>query len=411
MATSEILNSYNAAELKRIIRATNITGYSKLKKPELIKLMLRPEHVKRFSSIRHRDERTGGKSATTKTMKLKKSVLNNLKKKYPKYKAYIEFYEKSGFTKPKDLPPPPSWMLSGSGPPSDFKVPPSVQKRITQGPPPPPPGHATVKTVKVMKTQTKKIKEPKPDTEPKGSDEPPKPQTKKDRLDEAEGKKSASKPKSQSVASRLDEAEGKKKGQAPLVSRTIREQHPQYVKGMQSLIKKGVMPESTGLQKRRFLNLLEINKGLDGDDDKEELEALDQAIELIEDDDDSLAAYNFLFGKLNLKTLENRYVDLIIFLLGTSKNKLGRSALNEAPLNIQKKIKRKNKEVYMKFVSTAGDKTGEKQKLADKDLVQERKKQKQFQKDLAEKKKKEAKEEKDKQIAIEELKKKKYTLD
>ena len=36
-------------------------------------------------------------------------------------------------------------------------------------------------------------------------------QTKKDRLDEAEGKKKGMKKKTQSVSSRLDEAEGKKK--------------------------------------------------------------------------------------------------------------------------------------------------------------------------------------------------------
>ena len=54
-----ILNTYTSPELKRMIRATNITGYSKLKKDQLIKLMMRPEHRERFKSIRSKIDRQG----------------------------------------------------------------------------------------------------------------------------------------------------------------------------------------------------------------------------------------------------------------------------------------------------------------------------------------------------------------
>lgn len=53
----EILESYKLPELKRIVRATNITGYSKLKKDELIKLMMRPEHIERFRNLKSQGER------------------------------------------------------------------------------------------------------------------------------------------------------------------------------------------------------------------------------------------------------------------------------------------------------------------------------------------------------------------
>lgn len=114
----EILETYKLPELKKMIRATNITGYSKLKKDELIKLMIRPEHIERFKSIKPKSARVGGT-----TPKPISKVLRELKKLYPAYKKYIEFYEKTGFQKPKDLPAPPKWLLEGKPPPPKFKIP------------------------------------------------------------------------------------------------------------------------------------------------------------------------------------------------------------------------------------------------------------------------------------------------
>lgn len=113
----EILETYKLPELKKMIRATNLTGYSKLKKDELIKLMIRPENIERFKSIKAKSARVGPAD------KPKVKVLRELKKKFPAYKKYIEFYEKSGFTKPSKLPAPPKWLLEGKEPPPAFKIP------------------------------------------------------------------------------------------------------------------------------------------------------------------------------------------------------------------------------------------------------------------------------------------------
>ncbi len=118
----EILETYKLPELKKMIRATNLTGYSKLKKDELIKLMIRPENIERFKSIKPKSARQPKQSLS--------KVLRELKKKYPAYKEYIEFYQKSGFEKPKDLPPPPKWLLEGKEPPSNFKIPKKFKLKI-----------------------------------------------------------------------------------------------------------------------------------------------------------------------------------------------------------------------------------------------------------------------------------------
>lgn len=117
----EILESYKLPELKKMVRATNITGYSKLKKDELIKLMIRPENIDRFKSIKPKSARLP--PVPEEKTKPKMKVLRELKKKYPKYKEYIQFYEKTGFTLPSKLPPPPKWLLEGKPPPSGFKIP------------------------------------------------------------------------------------------------------------------------------------------------------------------------------------------------------------------------------------------------------------------------------------------------
>jgi len=51
MPTKKILESHPASVLKKEISMTNIKGYSKLKKAELVDLMMKPEHKDRFSHI------------------------------------------------------------------------------------------------------------------------------------------------------------------------------------------------------------------------------------------------------------------------------------------------------------------------------------------------------------------------
>ena len=153
------------------------------------------------------------------------------------------------------------------------------------------------------------------------------------------------------------------------MAKTIREKYPEYVKGVESLVKKGLLPNGGRMQRLRFENLLDISKGLDGDNDQAEISSLDYALNLLEDQDDDMHVFEFLFGKLNKKKLEKRYIDLTFFLLDVSnkdKIKLGRSALNDASLELQKKMLKKNRTKYLKFVSTMSDKTDEKQKEIDK---------------------------------------------
>lgn len=105
-----ILEEYTGPELKKMIRATNITGYSKLKKDELIKLMTRTEHIERFSSIRKKSEREAPVSKAKVNKQFKKQVKSTgaklkfelkeeskkiderLKKKFPK-KAKPDFLD------------------------------------------------------------------------------------------------------------------------------------------------------------------------------------------------------------------------------------------------------------------------------------------------------------------------------
>jgi len=115
-----------------MIRATNITGYSRLKKDELIKLMIRPEHIARFKNIKSKSDRMA--PVAEDDQKPKAKVLRQLKKKYPAYQEYIEFYQDSGFTKPKDLPPPPTWLLQGKEPPEGFKIPKRFKFKFKQKP-------------------------------------------------------------------------------------------------------------------------------------------------------------------------------------------------------------------------------------------------------------------------------------
>lgn len=56
MPTNEILNSHSVSTLKKEISKTNIKGYSKMKKAEIISLMMKPEHSKRFSHIKMKDK-------------------------------------------------------------------------------------------------------------------------------------------------------------------------------------------------------------------------------------------------------------------------------------------------------------------------------------------------------------------
>jgi len=88
MLTKEILNSHPATTLKKEISKTNIKGYSKLKKGELVELMMK--NKERFSHIKKKGEETKEEPKKKK----KKKIFLLPKKEEPKKPAKKE-------TKPK----------------------------------------------------------------------------------------------------------------------------------------------------------------------------------------------------------------------------------------------------------------------------------------------------------------------
>ena len=87
----EVLESYSLSELKKIISNTNIKGYSRLKKPELVKLMMRPEHKDSFKDLKPKEARTG--IADEKDMKKRMALVREFKKKAKRPREVFELKE------------------------------------------------------------------------------------------------------------------------------------------------------------------------------------------------------------------------------------------------------------------------------------------------------------------------------
>ena len=73
MVSRIVLNSHPASYLKKEIAKQNITGYSKLKKPALVELMLK--HKQKFNHIKHNFS-TKDKSQQKPTPKLTNPLLS-----------------------------------------------------------------------------------------------------------------------------------------------------------------------------------------------------------------------------------------------------------------------------------------------------------------------------------------------
>lgn len=52
MPTKDILNSYSVIELRKEVSKTNIKGYSKMKKSEVVELMMKPNNKPKFHHIK-----------------------------------------------------------------------------------------------------------------------------------------------------------------------------------------------------------------------------------------------------------------------------------------------------------------------------------------------------------------------
>ena len=78
MPTKDILNSYSVIELRKEVSKTNIKGYSKMKKSEVVELMMKPNNKPKFHHIKAKTKATKVKAAPApapapkKTYKFKK---------------------------------------------------------------------------------------------------------------------------------------------------------------------------------------------------------------------------------------------------------------------------------------------------------------------------------------------------
>ena len=99
----DILNSYSVSELKKEISKTNIKGYSKMKKSEVIELMMK--YKERFSYLKMKE------------MKPKKSPVKKetVKKSEPKKKIKIKgkFMTLKEINENPKITPPPKELLEG----------------------------------------------------------------------------------------------------------------------------------------------------------------------------------------------------------------------------------------------------------------------------------------------------------
>jgi len=99
MPTREILNSHSVTDLKKEIAKTNIKGYSKMKKPEIVSLMLK--HKDRFSHIKHKEKvkkpaKKPRKEEPRKEEPRKKGTIKDV------INEIIELYGKEGIKKKKN---------------------------------------------------------------------------------------------------------------------------------------------------------------------------------------------------------------------------------------------------------------------------------------------------------------------
>ncbi len=94
MVSRKILKSHPVSVLKKEISKTNIKGYSKMKKPELIDLMMKPEHADRFAHIEIAPSRAEKKAQKEKNAKSQKEGDDFLKREEERMKKEEEAKKK-----------------------------------------------------------------------------------------------------------------------------------------------------------------------------------------------------------------------------------------------------------------------------------------------------------------------------
>tara|TARA_R110001592_G_scaffold286379_1_gene554906 strand:- start:4955 stop:6166 length:1212 start_codon:yes stop_codon:yes gene_type:complete len=352
MANSIILNSYTGAELKKLIASTNIKGYSKLPKPELIKLMLRAEHIDRFKSVKMKAKRSA--PVSEKDQKQKMKLLRELKKSNkPKVKKDIDSLPLPAFPKDKKLSKKEEAEMQKVFEESKKKVP--GKKQITKSKP---------KIPKITVTE-----------------EPP---TKKKVTKQV--KSELPKLKEKPVKIRVTPKKEKKPEPAPAsssLSKVFLDLSSDKKKMLQELIDNDELSSNKKSQKRAFNNLEDTHNKFISDSEEiedvfERMRSASEIQDIIDDDEDEFKLYTILYGKPTKKQIDENLIGGAKFLLNNYKkltaSQLGgfRNFLNSFDLGIQRKLIRENREAYLANVASVKDQTGQKGKQVQKKEAQAR---------------------------------------
>ncbi len=325
MATAEILRTYSGPELKRMIRATNITGYSKLKKEELITLMMRAEHKERFKSIQPKSKRKG-KQDDSKELK-KKQKLNRQFLKQVKDTKAIEIYEDKMKLK-KEVK-------------KEFgaKPPPKVQELLDEGglDEDAVPIQFTPKELKAQQklfNELMKIKEKSKEGGAKPS--PPKSVPKGTKKEEPKKEAPKEKKKLSKVFNNLSSTQKKK---------------------LEQFVDEDILSSNIKSQQRAFNNIKEINEDTkitseEGDDNLKKLQAFSSLQELSDEPDDETKFYELVYGKIKKSEVKKGILETSKFLMDRyrdiSASELGglRSFFKKYDDVLLSKLRKHNKDAY-----------------------------------------------------------------
>jgi hypothetical protein len=135
-------------------------------------------------------------------------------------------------------------------------------------------------------------------------------------------------------------------------------------------VEMGLLSSNSIILKQEFIGMNKINRGLDTNrTNAERIEGLARGMVAISEDgkeDGDPNKYEAIFKKkLPEKKIVSEYIKVGLDIIKgdrEQRRKVGKS-LNNAPLEVQKKFLRADRENYLKTVSTLRDKTGTKQKI------------------------------------------------
>jgi len=337
MATAEILRTYSGPELKRMIRATNITGYSKLKKEELITLMMRAEHKERFKTIQPKSKRKG-KQEDSKELK-KKQKLNRQFLKQVKDTKAIEIYEdkmkfKKEVKKEFGAKPPPKIqeLLDEGGLDED-----AVPIQFTQ---------KELKAQQKLFNELMKIKEKSKEGGAKPSVAKSVPKGIKKEVPQGTKKEV---PKG---AEKKEVPKEKKK-----LSKVFNDLSASQKKKLEQFVDEDILSSNLKSQQRAFNNIKGINEDTkitseEGEDNLKKLQAFSSLQEIADEQDDETKFYELIYGKIKKNEVKKGILETSKFLMDRyrdiSASDLGglRSFFKKYDDVLLTKLRKHNKDAY-----------------------------------------------------------------